>query len=235
MKILIIAEARTGGTTLIDYFEKIFTEYEIVTEPYTNQKEWVKNNDITDIGWYKEKNNVIVKEIFDDQYDFKNLIDSSDKVFCIYRKNWYEQTRSVLYAEEGDKFLHDYNIEDVNKLITEEMIYKRYFNRIRKLKKLFIDFIKKNNFINVSYEDLYYGNGIEIIKNYLNIENETIFPPVKKYLKDNEGNEFNPDNKKNHDDYYLNYLELEVNRMELEVNRNYTEQHPVQMNKIKLI
>ena len=228
MRILIIAEARTGGTTLIDYFEKVFTEYEIVTEPYTNLKDWIETNDITNVDWYKKKDNIIVKEIFDGEYNFKNFIDSSDKVICIYRKNWFEQTRSVLYAENGDIFLHDYSIEDVNKLITEEMIYKRYLYRIRNLKKLFIDFIKNNKFVNVSYEDLYYGDGIETIKNYLNIENETIFPPIKKYLKNTEGLEFIPDNIRNNDDYYLNFLELEF-------DKNKIEKNPIQVIKRKLI
>jgi hypothetical protein len=228
MRILIIAEARTGGTTLMDYFEKVFTKYEIVTEPYTNLKDWIETNDITNVDWYKKKDNVIVKEIFDGEYNFKNFIDSSDKVICIYRKNWFEQTRSILYAENGDTFLHDYNIEDVNELITEEMIYKRYMYKIRNLKKIFIEFFENNKFINVSYEDLYYGDGIEIIKNYLNIENKTIFPPVKKYLKNTEGLEFTSDNKINHDDDYLNFLELEF-------IKNHTEKKPIEIIKRKLI
>jgi hypothetical protein len=209
MRILIIAEARTGGTTLIDYFEKVFTEYEIVTEPYTNLKDWIETNDITNVDWYKKKDNVIVKEIFDGEYNFKNFIDSSDKVICIYRKNWFEQTRSVLYAENGDTFLHNYNIEDVNKVITEEMIYKRYLHRIRNLKKSFMDFIESNNLLSVSYEDLYYEDGIDIIKKYINIESEISFPPTKKYLKNIDGIEFGPNNIKNYNEDYLNFLEIE--------------------------
>lgn len=210
MRILIIAEGRTGGTTLMDYFEKVFSEYEIITEPYTNKKDWIENNDITNIEWYKKYDNVIVKEIFDDTYDFNNFINSSDKVICIYRKNWYEQVKSVLYAEHVKKFSKNYNIEDVNNVVTEKMIYDRYLYRHRKLKKLFIDFIKNNNFVNVSYEDLYYGNGIDIIKNYLNIEDKTLFPPTKKYLKDNNGVEIVPTDEKKYNDYYLDYLELEL-------------------------
>ena len=209
MRILIIAEARTGGTTLMDYLEIVFPDYEIVTEPYTNKKDWIENDDITDIGWYQKKSNVIVKEIFDDRYDFKNFIDSSDKVLCIYRKNWYEQVKSVLYAEHVKEFSKNYNIEDVDNVITETMIYDRYLYRYRKLKKLFINFIKNNNFVSVSYEDLYYSDGIDDIKNYLSIEDKTHFPPTKKYLKDSDGVEFVPSNEKKHDDYYLDYLELE--------------------------
>ena len=209
MRILVISEARTGGTTLMDYLEIVFLGYKIVTEPYTNLKDWIETNDITNVDWYKKRDNVIVKEIYKEEYDFKNFIDSSDKIICVYRNNWYEQVKSVLYAEVGDKFLHNYNIKDVNKHITDRMIYDRYIKTNRKLKKSFINFIESNNFLSVSYEDLYYEDGIDIIKKYLNIESETTFPPIKKYLKNIDGIEYKPNNIKNYDEDYLNFLEIE--------------------------
>jgi hypothetical protein len=100
MRVLIIAEARTGGTTLMDYLNNEFPNYNLITEPYTNQsKGWIDTNDIMNVEWYKNIDNVIVKEIYSDDYDFTNLIKFSDKVLCIYRENWYEQVRSILYDE----------------------------------------------------------------------------------------------------------------------------------------
>jgi hypothetical protein len=193
MRILIIAEGRTGGTTLMEYLNNEFPNYNLITEPYTNQsKGWIDTNDIMNVEWYKNMDNVIVKEIYSDDYDFTNLIKSSDKIFCIYRENWYEQIRSILYAEHVKEFIKDYNIQDVKNVITDEMINKRYLERNRKLKKSFKKFIKNNNFIYITYEELYYSNGIDVIKNYLGIESNNNFPPIKRYLKDGKGNSFTP-------------------------------------------
>lgn len=191
MKILIIAEGRTGGTTLMEYLSNELTGYTSITEPYTNTENgWTKNNDMLDIEWLNKFDNWIIKEIFQPKYDFTNLIRECDKVFCVYRENWYEQTKSVLYSRQVG-FTRDYNIEDVNKVVTDKMIIE---SNNREYKKLFKNFIKKNNFISVTYEDLYYENGIDIINNYLNMEFINTFPPVKRYLKNIDGTEYLPNN-----------------------------------------
>lgn len=189
MKILILAEGRTGGTTLMEYLSNELSGHTSITEPYTNQTTgWLKQEE-----WLNEYENFIVKEIYGgDNYDLPKLVEKCDKVFCVYRKNWYEQIRSTLYAEKVG-FIHDYNITDVNKLVTDEMIIYKSKGFI-KVKERFQDFIRYNNYLSVSYEDLYYGNGIDKIKNYLGIQTQNIFPPVQRYLKDSEGNPYKPQN-----------------------------------------
>ena len=205
MKILIIAEGRTGGTTLMEYLSNELTGYTSITEPYTNTENgWIENNDMLDIGWLNKFDNFIIKEIFQPEYDFTNLIRECDKVFCVYRENWYQQTKSILYAEQVG-FIRDYNIEEVNKVVTDNAIFER---NIKKSKEVFKNFIKENNFTNVTYEDLYYGNGIDVVKKYLNMEFVNKFPPVKRYLKNNDGSEYLSSNqKKNYEDGYLNFWE----------------------------
>jgi len=191
MRILIIAEGRTGGTTLMEYLSNELSGYISITEPYTNPiKGWVK-----DVEWIKEYENCIVKEIFKDKYNLPKLAEQCDKVFCVYRNNWYEQTKSILYSEKVG-FIRDYNVTDVDKLITDEMINERYRYFVREDKKQFQNFIRDNNYLSVSYEDLYYGNGIDKIKDYLGIQTQNIFPPVERYLKDSEGNPYKPQNNK---------------------------------------
>ena len=190
MKILIIAEGRTGGTTLMEYLSNELSGYTSITEPYTNSDlGWVK--DMSDIEWIKKYENCIIKEIFKNKYNLPKLAEQCDKVFCVYRENWYEQTKSILYAEQVG-FIRDYSVTDVDKLITDEMIYERYRYYVKKDKKQFQNFIKDNNYLSVSYEDLYYGNGIDKIKHYLVIQTQNIFPPVQRYLKDSEGNPYKP-------------------------------------------
>jgi hypothetical protein len=204
MKILIIAEGRTGGTTLMEYLSNELTGYTSITEPYTNTENgWIENDDMLDIGWLNKFDNFIIKEIFQPKYDFTNLIRECDKVFCVYRENWYQQTKSILYAEQVG-FIRDYNIEEVNKVVTDNAIFER---NIKKSKEVFKNFIKENNFTNVTYEDLYYGNGIDVVKKYLNMEFVNNFPPVKRYLKNNDGSEYLSSNQKNYEDGYLNFWE----------------------------
>jgi hypothetical protein len=198
MRILIIAEPRTGGTTLMDWLSLELTGYTSITEPYTDtSRKWTDSDDITDVVWFTKFNNAFLKEIFEYRFDFTNLINASDKVICIYRNNWYEQVRSILWGEHVNEFLHSYSIDEVNETIREDKILERYHLYNKKLKATFQDFISKNNFVNVSYEDLYYGEGINIIKEYLGIESTESFPPIKRYLKDKDGNPFNPEIKKN--------------------------------------
>ena len=194
MKILIIAEGRTGGTTLMEYLSNELSGYTSITEPYTNPiKGWVK--DISEVKWINEYENCIIKEIFKKEYNLTRLAQLCDKVFCVYRNNWYEQVKSILYSEHVG-FIRDYNIVDVNNLITDEMINERYRCFVREQKKQFQRFIHDNNYLSISYEDLYNGDGIDKIKDYLGIQTQNTFPPVQRYLKDSEGNPYKPQNNK---------------------------------------
>jgi len=133
VKILIIAEGRTGGTTLMEFLSNELIGYTSITEPYTNTKTgWVENNNMLDIRWLNKFDNFIIKEIFQTDYDFTNLINECDKVFCLYRENWYQQTKSVLYVEQVG-FTRDYNIEDVNKVVTDEMIMERNIKKSKEI------------------------------------------------------------------------------------------------------
>lgn len=193
MKILIISEGRTGGTTLSEYLNNELSGHISITEPYTNPiKGWVKDN--TDTEWIEKYENCVVKEIYKKKYNLLKLSKLCDKVFCVYRENWYEQTKSMLYAEKVG-FIRDYNIADVNKIITDEMINERYTYFVKEEKKEFQNFIKNNNFLSISYEDLYYKNGIDKIIEYLGIKRLNTFPPVQRYLKDLDGNPYKPQKK----------------------------------------
>ena len=53
-------------------------------------------------------------------------------------------------------------------------------------KKHFQDFIKHMNLPSISYEKLYYQNGVSKIKNFINDSFE--FPIYERHLKDDDGN-----------------------------------------------
>ena len=180
----IIAEPRSGGVSLMNWIEKSLPEFTIAQEPWFNENDlWITGEDVSEVDWIKKYNNICIREIYEPTRDFTNLINISDKVLCLYRKNWREQVRSLLYQEIQNIYLDTYDEQDVLKLITIEMINDRYKSNFKKLKDGFKKFIKENNFISVSYEELYYGDAIDIVKKHFNFDNNVEFPLNMRHLK----------------------------------------------------
>ena len=180
----IIAEPRSGGVSLMNWIEKSLPEFTIAQEPWFNENDlWITGEDVNEVDWIKKYNNICIREIYEPTRDFTNLINISDKVLCLYRKNWREQVRSLLYQEIQNIYLDTYDEQDVLKLITIEMINDRYKSNFKKHKDGFKKFIKENNFISVSYEELYYGDAIDIVKKHFNFDNNVEFPLNMRHLK----------------------------------------------------
>ena len=180
----IIAEPRSGGVSLMNWIEKSLPEFTIAQEPWFNENDlWITGEDVSEVDWIKKYKNICIREIYKPTRDFTNLINISDKVLCLYRENWQEQVRSGLYQEIQNSYLDTYDEQDVLKSITIEMINDRYGSYFKKHKDFFKKFIKENNFISVSYEELYYGEAIDIVKKHLNFDNNIEFPLNMRHLK----------------------------------------------------
>lgn len=187
----LLAEPRSGGTSLANWIGKSLPTFVVAQEPYfIGNDYWVDGEDKNNVKWIERFDNLFIREIYREDDPLDKLINLSDKVICLYRKNWYEQIKSNLYQEvNGSKeYMTSYKKEDVDSLVTEKMIFKRYDSFI-KYKSEFQNYIKENNFISISYEDLYYGNGIEIVKKHFNINTDIKFPLNKRHLKDINNNE----------------------------------------------
>lgn len=187
----IISEPRSGGTSLMNWIEKSTPNYIIAQEPYfIGNDYWVKGENTDDIEWIDKYENIFIREIYREGRSMDILLKRSDKVLCLYRENWYEQIKSYLYQEVNDYegYMTTYRKEDVNKLVNENMILKEFKN-FNKIKTDFQNWIKKNNIISVSYENLYYGNGIEVIKRHFDIHSDVKFPINKRHLKNEQGDE----------------------------------------------
>lgn len=176
----IIAEGRSGGQTLMEWFKLSLNNFYIVHEPFNeNYNEYTENTDKTDLTWIDENKNYVIKELY-----CKNIIplfERSDKVICLYRENWKEQVRSFLYALKTDKWHTRYTETTVRKIITEEEIASFYEEHYKAQKERFQTFIKTNNLKSISYEQLYYGNGIIEVKNHFNIVSDIDFPIGQRY------------------------------------------------------
>ena len=118
--------------------------------------------------------------------DFLPLINRSDKVLCIYRENWYSQIRSILYQSAFDEWQWQYKKTEVDIMISDEEIYEKYHKWYKSEKKHFQDFIKHMNLPSISYEKLYYQNGVSKIKEIFNLTSENkLFdkPDINYYLE----------------------------------------------------
>jgi hypothetical protein len=180
----IIAEPRSGGVSLMNWIEKSLPEFTIAQEPWFNENDlWITGEDVSEVDWIKKYNNICIREIYKPTRDFTNLINISDKVLCLYRDNWEEQVRSSLYQENNGSYMDTYDEEDVMNEVTSEMIKHRYVYYFKEHKDKFKQFIKENNFVSISYENLFYGDDVDIIKKHFNFDNNIEFPLNKRHLK----------------------------------------------------
>lgn len=181
----LLAEPRSGGTDLMDWFGVVLNDFTIAQEPYLRNSLnlFSHTEDVTDVKWIDEHKDVFIREIFERQRDFTNLINRSDKVFCLFRKNWYAQTKSKLFTQHHTEYKRVYTKKEMDELVTHEMIVDHHKMEFSKDKKAFQHLIKSKNFMAVSYEDLYYGNDIQKIKEFLNLKTEVTFPLSVRHLK----------------------------------------------------
>lgn len=183
----IFAEPRSGGTSLMNWIEKSLPNYVIAQEPYfIGNNHWIDSEDTNDVKWIDKYENLFIREIFRQDRCVDILLNRSDKVLCLYRENWYDQIKSIIYQEENnyDGYMTTYKKENVDLLVTDDLILGKY-DFFNKTKIDFQKWIESNNLISVSYEDLYYGDGINVIKDFFNIDTPIEFPLTKRHLKDN--------------------------------------------------
>jgi hypothetical protein len=185
----IIAEARTGGSHLVESINKELPNYELAAEPWNGApNQFVDVNDVTKVDWIDNYENIIIKEIYEPQRNFLPLIHKSDKVFCIYKENWYAQIKSILYSRNFDEWQMEYKKTDVDKSVLDNEIYDMYYGSFKWYKNDFQNFIKRHNLPSISYEKLYYQNGVPQIKEFFNLSENFKFPIYERHLKDDNGN-----------------------------------------------
>ena len=176
----IIAEGRSGGQSLTEWFKQSLNDFIVVHEPFNkNYNEYTKNTNKTDFTWIDKNKNYIIKELYSD--DILPLLGHSDKTICLYRENWRDQVKSLLYCLKTNRWSSKYTEDNVNKIITEDEIVKFYESSYKKEKENFQNFIKNNHLKSISYERLYYGDGIIEIKNHFNISPTLNFPINRRY------------------------------------------------------
>lgn len=184
MIITILCEPRTGSTNLCNSFrkEKNFTVlYEPITQKnnnfYPETLSIIKNNYNPKL-WHYKTDYCVVKEVLSDDVNiFADLIAISKKIILLYRENDEEQFESFSHALISNVWHSEWQYKK-NFIINDN-----HLSHFKKVKKLFNNLLQTTDYFRISYEDLYYNNGIEKIKNYLQIDELKYmqFPIGKRY------------------------------------------------------
>lgn len=178
MTILLIAEARSGSTNLAKWLKKSLPDFHFLNEPYNH-----RSSDFVGEGGKIDytKNNIISEKYYFNEPLIKDMVDKSDKVFCLYRENITEQLESYIMAHKTNNWQDEYVAHEIYENL-------KYFNKevikFVETKKQLKYFIEQNNIKTFSYEDLYINNGIDDLKSFLEIQSDLPFPYGKKYRKD---------------------------------------------------
>ena len=154
MKLLIYTTHRTGSTSLA---QLLMTHY---------------NCDYQREGFYKNKNfiktlnhvdNIIIK-LTPSEVNYDLVRSNFDKCIVLIRDNIKEQAESRLYAEHIKKHFTPYEIDDS---FLKDNVYE--LNRMEQIIKTENEILSKcENCLHITYEDLYYNDGLKKIEEYLN-------------------------------------------------------------------
>ena len=179
MKVLILAEPRSGSTNLARWF-RLNKEFTVLIEPYNaNAFDYKKNSSA--YSWEYTTDHLLIKEIYTPDIDLKELIKFSDKIIILYRENKKEQIESWLAAKYTKNWTEEW---DTNQIRYNDSIRTDYFYNL--VSGFNSNYVSNENYFKISYEELYYGKGLQEIINYLNLDcvkNES-FPYGKKYRID---------------------------------------------------
>jgi len=184
MKIGLICEPRSGSQNLFKWFyqQENFTCFFKTGE---NRYEKPKNIDNFTNGLKELHNNctyttehLAIKEDYYIGSNINPLINNSDKIIYLYRENKNEQIQSWINAKKTNNFFTSWNFRNI-----KDDNEHQYFLDLKKEFKS--KFINNSNFT-ISYEELYYKNGINKITEYVGISglSKTSWPGGEKYRND---------------------------------------------------
>jgi LPS sulfotransferase NodH len=185
MIITILAEPRTGSTNLAYWF-RLNKEFTVLIEPYNPYAyDYKKEKKLNE--WEYNTPHLLIKEIYTVLGDFNDLIVNSDKVIILHRENKKEQSESWIHANSTNNWSNSWRVNDMIKY-NHNNIKIDYFNNL--VDGFNSNYVSNENYFKISYEELYYNNGLRKMIDYLNLDcvkNEN-FPFGQRYRIDSAPN-----------------------------------------------
>ena len=179
MIITILAEPRSGSTNLAYWF-RLNKEFTVLIEPYNpNTYDYKKGSKLSE--WEYSTSHLLIKEIYTVEADLNDLITKSDKIIILYRENKKEQAESWSAANYTNNWTRAWR---TNHIKYNDNVKIGYFYKL--VNGFKSNYILNEKYFKISYEELYYNNGLQKIIDYLSLDcvkNEN-FPFGQKYRID---------------------------------------------------
>ena len=170
MKILLLYTARSGSTSILNYFSKIKPEYECFCDPWYN---WHTSDKIN----YNDlicRDNIFVKSTYNFlPVTIEQAVADFDKVIILLRRDLKEQVESSILAFKENKYLDTTKRKYAVYTITEEELSDSVdiFTLLNKTLREISNVYGKPLFY---YEDLFYEDFTPMLEE-LNIEKHPIY------------------------------------------------------------
>jgi len=184
MKILILAEPRSGSVNLTNWF--LFnTKFSIFFNPSMQPEtegfiidRWPENGIIP--KEYRDKSeHLLIKLDFFQGKDYLFYTEIVDKVILLYREDETKQIESWVNARNSNNWISMwlYSGDKFKLDETEASFFKELKNSFRKR------YLSNSKYFKISYEELYYNNGFQRLVDYIDLpEVKNInFPYGEKY------------------------------------------------------
>lgn len=179
MIILLISEIRSGSTNLAKWLKESLPTFQLLNEPYNPKSNYYIGSGKIDTT----KDCIISEKYFNNEKLLNELIEISDVTFCLYRENFINQMESYIIADLTQNWYDVYVDDVIIKNIDVEFESKK--DSFKKQKDDFQSFMLKNNLTKFTYEELYYGDKINDLKQLLQIDSQIHFPYGEKYRHSN--------------------------------------------------
>jgi hypothetical protein len=161
--------------------QSLRNEYIVIHEPFnSNFNNYTNDTTLQDFNWLEDKK-YFIKELWYPEHNYSTILKLSTKIICLYRENTHEQTISHMYSSKENRYHHNYTQKDVDRVFVKED-YNKFKEEVEFNKKTLIEFANQNDLPTISYEHLYYENGIEKLKNIFEFQSDIPFPYGSKYF-----------------------------------------------------
>ena len=167
MRILILAHARSGSTTLLNWLGYELG-YKTIDEPFNHKHPYSGDN-------------VVVKELINHLFDkdVTEFINEFDKIIGLVRTDTFQCAISLLHSIQNGKEHNVYSInEEWLELHNDELI-----SLSENIKSVNLQIQSIPNILQVSYEDIFDKGDIKSICDYLEINNLKYLGMLNKSLK----------------------------------------------------
>ena len=180
MRIAIVANTRTGSSTVFKYIKKSLNLYGI-NEPF-NPKTKQSHSHINIWGF----SDIVVKYIFVSSEYIEKIIEHFDKVIFLTREDDVEAAKSFIQAKKTDNWTDSY-------IFNEE--HSKEIQEITSIRKEQKNFIRSFEGFQITYEQLFIDrDGINRLNKFLNIQSsnyEYLFDLKYRYRKGTDSDKLN--------------------------------------------